>query len=259
MRRHYRAIPEYYDAEYESMEMLRRDVPFLIEHLPKKPVSILELMAGTGRVAIPLAQAGHQVTGVDFDNRMLVIARRKRDAVSIANARLRFVHQNALRLSLPQRFDWAVILFNSFLTFTALRDQDRVLQNARKHLKPGGNFWLDVFNPNLSMLAEKRSVDLTPKTFFVHSMGRTVSQLADIVRDTGTQSQVVTFRYKWFDARGRERRERRSFSMTYIMPRELRILLERNGFVIREIFGDYRGGPVTSDSPRLIAHCVRPR
>jgi ubiquinone/menaquinone biosynthesis C-methylase UbiE len=55
---HYKAIAEYYDAEYEHQTMLEHDVPFFLGHLPKKKQSVLELATGTGRAAIPVAQAG---------------------------------------------------------------------------------------------------------------------------------------------------------------------------------------------------------
>src|SRR5688572_17025686 len=111
----YRAIAEYYDFEYEHMQMLRQDVPFLLRHLPKKPQSILELATGTARAAIPLAQAGHRVVGVDYAKDMLAIARRKRDSVGLTDRELRLVHGDVSRLDLRQKFDWIVILFNTFL------------------------------------------------------------------------------------------------------------------------------------------------
>src|SRR3954451_711149 len=80
----YRAIAEYYDAENARHAMLEHDVPFFLGQLPKtRSQSILELAAGTGRAAIPLAQAGHRVVAVDYADDMLAIARRKRDAVGV--------------------------------------------------------------------------------------------------------------------------------------------------------------------------------
>ena len=63
----YRAIADYYDAEYEGSEMLLQDVPFFLGHLPaRRRLKVLELAVGTARAAIPIAQAGHRVTGVDY-------------------------------------------------------------------------------------------------------------------------------------------------------------------------------------------------
>jgi hypothetical protein len=77
----------------------------------------------------------------------------------------------------------------------------------------------------------------------------------DVKRDPSRQLQRVTFNYRWFDARGRERRQRTRFDLTFIFPRELRILLERNGLRVEEMFGDHDGKPLGADSPRIIARC----
>src|SRR5687768_18582697 len=99
----YRAIAEYYDFEYEHMPMLRQDVPFLLRHLPRKSKDILELATGTARCAIPLAQAGHRVVGVDYATEMLAIARRKRDAVGLNDRELTLVHADVTKLRLPRK------------------------------------------------------------------------------------------------------------------------------------------------------------
>src|SRR5688500_17894646 len=87
----YRAIAEYYDPENERHRILQEDVPFFLGQLPKERQSILELAVGTARAAIPLAQAGHSVVGVDYAPDMLEIARRKRDGVGLRDRDLRLV------------------------------------------------------------------------------------------------------------------------------------------------------------------------
>src|SRR6478672_3895480 len=86
----YRAIAEYYDAEYAELEMLRHDVPFFLGQLPRrpKPQSVLELAVGTARAAIPIAQAGHRVVGVDYARDLLGIARRKAEAAGLREREL---------------------------------------------------------------------------------------------------------------------------------------------------------------------------
>lgn len=251
----YRAIAEYYDPECELIPWLADDVPFLLKQMPKKGVDVLELACGTGRAAIPLAQAGHRVVGIDYAPEMLTIARRKRDALGITDTQLQLMHQDALKLKLNRRFDWIAILFNSFLAFTTLDEQDCLLANIRRHLKPRGRFWLDIFQPNFAILAQHRSTNHDPCVFHVPSLGRTVYHAIDIERDPANQVQHITFRYKWFDAKGREHKEKHQFTLTFIMPRELQILLERNGFEIEQLWGDYDGSELDADSPRMIAKC----
>src|SRR4051812_6178457 len=101
----YKAIAEYYDAEYAGLAMLDQDVPFFLSHLPKRRQSILELAAGTARAAIPIAQAGHRVVAVDYDPDMLAIAKRKRDSVGLPERDLSLLKRDVLKLSLPEKFD----------------------------------------------------------------------------------------------------------------------------------------------------------
>ena len=256
MAKRYRHVAEYYDAEYAGSKMLEQDVPFFLGQLPKKRQTILELCAGTGRAAIPLAQSGHRVVGVDYSRDMLAIAGRKRDGVGIAAKELELVRRDVMKLDLGRRFDWVCIFFNTFLAFPTLKEQDRVLETVLRHLKPGGRFWIDLFNPDLSMIAETKLENLEPHAFFVPEFGRTVAMTTTIKR-IGIQLQHVTFHYSWFDEFGREVREKTEFDMTYIFPRELEILLERHGLRIERQWGNYDGSPLAEKSPRIITRCCR--
>jgi ubiquinone/menaquinone biosynthesis C-methylase UbiE len=252
----YRAIPEYYDPENERLAWLQRDVPFFLRQLPRgKRLDVLELATGTARAAIPIAQAGHRVVGVDYADDMLEIGRHKRDAVGLGDRDVQLVHADVLQLDLKKKFDVVAIFFNTFLGFTTLVQQDRVLQVVRKHLKPRGFFWMDIFQPNLALMAAEVSKGIDPSVFYVPSLNRTVYMNVDVRRDPAKQVQQITYNYVWYDDRGRERRERTQFDLTFLFPRELQILLERNGFVIDQIFGDHDGHPLDADSPRIIARC----
>jgi ubiquinone/menaquinone biosynthesis C-methylase UbiE len=248
----YRANAEYYDAENEGARMLREDAAFFLSELPRRSQDVLELAAGTARAAIPIAQAGHRVVALDYDADMLAIARRKRDSVGLDDSKLKLVHGDALRFKLAKRFDWICIFFNTFFAFQTLDEQDRLLQNIRRHLNRRGRVWIDIFQPDLSLLAPKKITGLEPNAFYVPQLDRTVFKTTDIERDQARQTQRVTFNYKWFDARGKEHRERMQSHMTWIFPRELQILLERNGFVIEKIYGNYDGSALNPDSPRMI-------
>jgi ubiquinone/menaquinone biosynthesis C-methylase UbiE len=251
----YKAIAEYYDVENAHHPMLQQDVPLLLKHIPRRRQSILELATGTGRAAIPLAQAGHRVVGVDYADDMLEIARRKRDLAGLRESQLSLVNGDILRLKLKQKFDWVILLFNTFLGFPTLAEQDQLLQMVVRHLKPNGRFWLDIFQPNLAILAKEVSENLAPHVFYVPHLQRTVFKTTGVRRDPAAQLQRITFHYKWFDARGKEHRKQVKFELTFIFPRELQLLLERNGLKIQKLYGDYDASPLNADSPRMIAMC----
>lgn len=253
--RSYHALPDYYDAENEHKPMLQEDIPFFLGQLPRRKQSILEIAVGTARTAIPLAQAGHRVVGIDYAQDMLDIATRKRDAVGLTEQQLALLRADATKFDLHQRFDWVCIFFNTFLVFSTLDQQDAVLRNVRKHLKPRGRFFLDIFQPNLALLAQEYSEDVEPTLFRVPRYDRTVLKTTSVKRDPSAQIQHVTFRYRWIDAHGREHRERTAFDLTFMFPRELQLLIERHGMTIEALWGNYDGSPLDADSPRMIARC----
>jgi ubiquinone/menaquinone biosynthesis C-methylase UbiE len=254
--RTYRAIAEYYDAEYESADMLQRDVPFFLEQLARRSrrrLRILDLATGTGRSAIPPAQAGHRVVGVDRDAAMLAIARRKRDAVGLTERNLRLVRADIARLDLPgESFDCATVFFNTLLVFTTLAEQDRVLAGVRRHLRPRGRLWIDIYNPDPALLGQDVREDIDPELFYVPSLGRTVHRTTEVRQLDAPQLQRIIHHYRWFDDAQGERHERVEFDLTYLFPRELQILLERHGFGIEQAWGDYNADPLTRHSPRII-------
>lgn len=252
MSRRYQAIAEYYDAEYASNDVLDNDVPFLLSHLPKKRQRILELAAGTARAAIPLAQAGHRVTAVEIDADMLEIARRKRDGVGLKEQDLTLVRGDVLKLKYDGAFDWAVLVFNTLLNFTTLPEQDKLMRGVHAALKSRGRFWIDIFNPDYGIIARDHAADLDVAVFYVQALDRSVHRTTEVRRGSGPQLQHVTFHYGWADDTGEIHAERVAFDMTWMSARELTLLLNRNGFAVERLSGDYDGSEVSAGSPRII-------
>jgi SAM-dependent methyltransferase len=254
MPKFYKANADYYDAEYEHSPMLQCDVPFFLGHLPaRKRLRVLDVACGTGRASIPIAQAGHRVVGIDYDQGVLDRAIFKRDSGGISTRQLRFVKQNALRIDLAERFDWATIFFNTFLNFTTLQQQDELLRGIHRHLRPRGRLWIDIFQPNLDILRKPESRSIDTYMFYVPALDRTIQRSIDVKRDPSRQVQRVTFHYRWFDGAGVEQHQTSEFDLTFLFPRELQLLMERNGFELERIYGDYDGSELNADSPRMIA------
>ena len=117
---------------------------------------VLELAAGTGRVAVPLAAAGHAVTAVDLDAAMLERARRRGEQAGVAVAdRLDLVEADLLGLDLPAAgsYRFALIALNT-LFLLATRDAQRAaFEVMARHLEPGGLAVADVWLPDADDLA----------------------------------------------------------------------------------------------------------
>ena len=107
---------EAYDAIYDGTQpQFARDTAFYGRIAQEAGGPVLELGCGTGRIAIPLAEAGHSVTGVDVSEGMLTMARRKSaDLPAQLRDRLTWVRQDMSELNLGQRFGFVFVPARSF-------------------------------------------------------------------------------------------------------------------------------------------------
>ena len=259
----YRAIAEFYDAEYANLDMLGPDVELFLEHLPRgadDPLDVLEIGCGTGRAVRQIGAAGHRCLGFDIDPDMLAIARARHGR----GGEQAYRHADAGRADWPatlgfaEPFDACCCFFNTFLALATADEQEACLRGCHAALVPGGTLWLDVFHPNLELIAASigGADELEPELFLApdgRAVMRTTSLYADVVR----QVTHCTFHYAWHDAGGERRETHRSFDMAWITPRELTRLLRLCGFAIEATYGDHDGGPLVDDSERLIVHATR--
>ena len=116
-----------------------QEVQQLLELLGGKPTTALDLGCGPGRHALPLADAGLEVTAVDTSPSLLAQLEDQRGdrAIEIVEADMR-------EFSRPQAFDLIVVMWTSFGYFEDESDHERVLANIRESLKPGGRLVLDL-------------------------------------------------------------------------------------------------------------------
>lgn len=207
---------------------------------------ILELGCGTGRVAVPLAEAGHEVVGIDRSRPMLDRAeRRRRSLAPEVRRRLRFVEADMTDFRLGRRFGLVFAAFRVFMCLLDPASQRAALDRARRHLHPGGLLVVDVFDPLLDWLAPgpqpSRDVDevLHPDT------GRRVRVATfDRVNDPVDQRMTERWRFTELDDDDRVLREEvETLTLRWTFRHELHHLLELAGFEVIAESSDYAGSP----------------
>lgn len=145
---HYARIADLYDSFVKT----DFDVQFFLDEAHQRGGEILELMAGTGRLTLPLIEAGIPVTAVDFSAEMLARLSEKLESGGLSAN----VHQADIRdLSLGRTFDQVWIPFQAFPELTSAEDQLRALRRIHEHLTDDGVFICTLHNPPVRM----RSVD----------------------------------------------------------------------------------------------------
>lgn len=142
---------------------------------------VLEIMCGTGLVAIPLAQEGYRVTGVDMAEPMLAQARRKSEAAGVD---VEWVQGDARYFDLGQQFKLIYLPGNSISHLLTREDLEASLASVARHLHPEGRFAVSLFVPDLSMLMR------TPDEEFPFSESV----------DPTTGDEIVMTQRSWYDA-----------------------------------------------------------
>lgn len=222
---------------------------------------ILELMAGTGRLAVPLAEAGHRVTAVDVDPAMLARARTRLARERSATARrVRLVAADVgdLRLPAAGTFRLAFVALNSLLLLPTRAAQAACWGTIAAHLAPGGLAAVDAWLPDAADLARYDGrlhleyVRTDPET------GRVVTKTVAARHDAATQSAALTTIYDEGAPGEAPLRWVRRDVVRLAGADELRSLAEAAGLVVELVAGGYDLEPIGPQDERAIVLARKP-
>ena len=216
---------------------------------------ILEIASGSGRIAVPLAQAGYDVTAVDIDPSMLARAQEAVTGVEPrARARLQFVEADIVGLELAggARFRLAILALNSIMLL-ATRDRQRAaLETMSRHLLPGGLAVVDVWVPSADELSrydgrlglEYVRTDPDERTL--------ITKMAAAQHEPATGHVQLTAIYEESAQGGSPRRWIREDRLKLLTADELASLAREAGLEVEVLAGDYELNPVSAHDERLI-------
>lgn len=239
------ALARFYDLDYGEVT---EDLLFYRSYAQRTGGPVLELGVGTGRVALPLAQAGFRVVGLDSSEAMLEAARGKIPAR--LKRRLRLVYGDMQEFALEERFPLAFIAANTFAHITLAEDRIRTLECVRGHLTEGGLLIL-ALSGQLGPWGRAGEV-LLDWVKQDPSTGNTIAKFVSIQYDPTRQIQEITFIYDEVDEEGRVRRTIVTFPLRYTSLPELELLLNQSSFAVEAVYGSYDLEPYRSESEHLI-------
>lgn len=241
----------FYDAIHDDFE---DDTGLWLSFAGQTDAKVLVVGCGTGRIAVPLAAAGHVVTGLDISTAMLERARARaaREGVEVAwkEGRLEEVDLG------KGAFGLTLIPADVFLYNSTVGEQLRWLEaiaaglafNGRLIIDlPGPALWIDGASDGQPLLAA-RGVTEDGQAFeawHVHE------------DDLATQTRWLQVTYETTAEDGSVRRLKSEHLLRYVYPAEVEHLLARAGFELAALYGDYDAGMLTTESERMIAVATR--
>lgn len=216
---------------------------------------VLELAVGTGRLAVPLAEDGHEVTGVDVDPAMLARARDRAAAAGPAVARrVRLVEEDARSVRLPDAGDYrlAFIPLNSIFLMGSRTDQAATIRTLAAHLAPGGLAMIDAWLPDADDLARYDGRLVLEWVREDAATGRLVTKSGSAVYEAATSSVVLTTIFE--EGRPGEPVVRwvRVDRLRLVSPDELVAAAEAAGLIVETLAGDYELDDMGPDAERVV-------
>jgi SAM-dependent methyltransferase len=210
---------------------------------------VLELACGTGRVAIPIAQQGAQVIGIDLVPGMLGQARQKSAGLPV-----HWIVGDMRHFHLALGFRLIFLTGNAFQALLTRPAQAAMLACVRTHLHEAGVLAFDTRNPRPAAL-RTTSVE-EPWWTYTDPQGHTVQVTGRQHYDHVSQIMHWTTFRRWQGGDAVETRVTR-IATRYVFPQELEALLHYNGFTIVRQYGDWEGERLTAESPHIITVCQK--
>jgi ubiquinone/menaquinone biosynthesis C-methylase UbiE len=229
----------FYDWE-NAQTLGRRDVPFWRRVASDARGPVLELGCGTGRVSVPLARAGVDLVGIDRSAPML--ARARQQILKSSNPRilksLRLVRADIRQLPFEdETFPMVLAPYGILQSLIRPRDLTATLASVARVIAPGGTFGIDLV-PDVPKWREyENRVQLRGR-----ARGAQLTLIESVRQDP--KRHLTTFEQKYLERRGDTTREHR-FDLTFrtLSVRQMTGQLERAGFRVDAVLGDYRGRP----------------
>ena len=251
MSTEYDSLASIYDYEWGD---LKGDIEFAAELAEEYGPPILELAVGTGRIAIPLAEKGFEITGIDNSAEMLKICEEKIKLLPDPS-KLSVELGDMSGFSLGRKFKFIFVPFNSFLLLSTKKQQEGCLQSVYNHLEDDGCFMVDIFSPDFKLCAEEKSDIRFLRHFYFPPEEKVVIQWEYVERNMAEQVLDIDFLYEAYNKKGELERFTRHLTMALIFRFEMQMMLEKNGFEVVDFFGDHERSPFTSKSPQMIFLC----
>jgi SAM-dependent methyltransferase len=219
---------------------------------------VLELAAGSGRLTVPLAEAGYEVTAVDIDAAMLARLQRRLEKAAEAEPtvrdRVHAVEADLVGLELPggPKFGLVILALNSILLLDSREAQGAALKTMARHLAPGGVAVVDVWLPAAHELAR---YDGRLGLEYVRQDAETnlvVAKTASAEHEPTRGRVALTAIYEESEQGGPVRRWVRQDHLRLLGAEELREMAEAAGLVVEVLAGSYGLDPIVDHDERAI-------
>ena len=239
----YDPLADLYDLEYGHDD----DLSFWLALAEREEGPVVEWGAGTGRLARPLADAGHRVTAVEESSAMIERGRGKGGGVE-------WVREDMRSATLGRRYGLAICAFNSFLCLSSVNGALAFLRNTKGHLAAGGLLGIEVsaFSPE-ELATPPGGPELRHDLTRELPDGGRLDRFSVSRYDPASQLLSMRLFYELYGASGElESRRAHGLAIRVTGRDEFVLMLRLAGFEVEAVYGGFWGEPFDAGSERLI-------
>lgn len=245
----YSSDAQFYDLD--NRDALKADIPFYLDLASRLGGDILELACGTGRITIPLANAGHHTWGLEYSSAMVKQFHLKlKELPNTTAERIHLFQGDMCAFNLERKFPLILLPGRSFQLLLDEPKENACLECVNKHLEPGGHFLLAVANysgqagpgwPNDNETFDWENID--PRTGF--TIRRT-----HIKKKIDLEKQILFPQKNYYITKNDGTQEKiiRQAAWKYFHEKQIKHLLENHGFKIINQYGSFDGKPIGKGS-----------
>ncbi len=226
-----------------DVEVCRGDEEVTVDFLEKRAAGgpVLELGIGTGRIALPLAERGVRVDGIDISSQMVERLRTRPGGRALSVTLGNFADAEAFG-GVSENYRLIYVVFNTFFILLSQEDQVSCFENVASHLIPDGMFVIEAYSPAF--------LYRLPNNQYVETEGIETDEVRlDLLRHNGAE-QMIEENHVTLSGDGLK------FNpavQRYAWPAELDLMAQITGLRLKERWGGFRGEPFTSSSENCVS------
>lgn len=241
LMRYYNEFAELYDEVSLGLE---GELDFYLKEAKKAKGKVLEAACGTGRILLPLSEAGIDIEGFDISFQMLEELKRKAKKNSL---KPRVWKADMRNFKSKNKYDLIIIPYRAFNHIEKSEDQIKTLKNFRKHLKKGGRLILNFFYPDFNFMArmngkatKKQQVVIKGKKFSMHEIPRYLPI-----------DQLIRVEWIFEDEKGKQKKALK-IHLCYIYKKEFELLLKFAGFRKWKVYGGFKREKLENEKQEMV-------
>ena len=244
-----------YDVVHTGLD---GECEFFVAQARDLGVDTLEIGCGTGRLTLPIAASGIDITGIDNSSKMLAQCREKKKTLGKIRGKLTLCKADMCDFDLRRQFGFVYMAYRTFMHALTPEMQRGALASAHRHLTDEGLFILSTWAARPSAIQRAIGGPFADTLrevarYRLPENGHTLVHYHRARYDEFRQLLIEDHDFHEMNVRGRiERKHHAPLIRAWTTPREVLHLVALEGFAVEKVLGDYQGTPFCEESSEMI-------